>query len=303
MKKPKERLEYKEERLIMMKSKEEYAKVLQGQTLSKPEALWYFGNEGEIRNYFKGKKNGFTGNTAKTFKTTLEQYFESIDETVKVGRGKGYKLGKARAEVAERQDDREKNGEFAKELVKKNKEHFLSNQHLYKKHDDEEWLPVNDPEFSYFYYVSNYGNIFSVKNNRVLKNFVNPEGYLITTLSGKNVKGKGLLNHRLVALAFIENPDPENLIIVNHIDGNKSNPYYKNLEWVTPKENSWHAVRTGLRRFGSTCELKYKPKPLSVKIINESELSKSSRVKRKTPLASFLLENLEINKELINNFR
>ncbi|MEY8560095.1 hypothetical protein AALF85_05300 [Jeotgalicoccus halotolerans] len=87
-----------------------FAQVLQGQTLSKPEALWYFGNEGEIRNYFGGRRKEFSGNTAKTFKTTLEQYFESVDDTVKVGRGKGYKLGKARAEVAERQDDRENNG-------------------------------------------------------------------------------------------------------------------------------------------------------------------------------------------------
>lgn len=80
----------------MMKSKEEYAKELQGQTLNKPEALWYFGNEGEIRNYFGGRRKEFSGNTAKTFKTTLEQYFESIDDTVKVGRGKGYKLGAAK---------------------------------------------------------------------------------------------------------------------------------------------------------------------------------------------------------------
>src|SRR5699024_8588794 len=80
----------------MIKTKEEYAKELQGQTLSKPEALWYFGNEGEIRNFFRGKKNAFSGSTAKTFKTTLEQYFETVDDTVKVGKGKGYKIGAAK---------------------------------------------------------------------------------------------------------------------------------------------------------------------------------------------------------------
>lgn len=87
-----------------------YAHFLQGQTLSKPEALWYFGNEGEIRNYFGGRKKEFTGNTAKAFKKTLEQYFESVDDTVKVGRGKGYKLGVAKQEVSEREDNRVNNG-------------------------------------------------------------------------------------------------------------------------------------------------------------------------------------------------
>ena len=86
----------------MIKLKEEYAKELQGKTLSKPEALWYFGNEGEIRNYFWGRKKEFTGYTAKTFKKTLEQYFETVDDTVKVGRGKGYQLGVAKQEVSER---------------------------------------------------------------------------------------------------------------------------------------------------------------------------------------------------------
>lgn len=90
----------------MNKTQLNFAQVLQGQTLSKPEALWYFGNEGEIRNYFGGRKKEFTGKTAKTFKTTLNQYFETVDDTVKVGRGKGYKLGKARVEVAERVDNR-----------------------------------------------------------------------------------------------------------------------------------------------------------------------------------------------------
>lgn len=50
--------------------------------------------------------------------------------------------------------------------------------------------------------------------------------------------------HRLLAQHFIANP--ENKPYINHIDGNPLNNTLDNLEWVTPKENSQHAVRTGL---------------------------------------------------------
>jgi hypothetical protein len=63
--------------------------------------------------------------------------------------------------------------------------------------------------------------------------------------------------HRLVALAFVPNPDskPE----VNHKDGNKLNNHYTNLEWVTRKENAEHASLNGFYQMGEDkCDSKLK---------------------------------------------
>lgn len=67
--------------------------------------------------------------------------------------------------------------------------------------------------------------------------------YLKATLC-KNGEYKQFQVHRLVAEAFIPNPDGKP--VVNHIDGDRCNNQASNLEWVTYRENTQHAIRTGL---------------------------------------------------------
>lgn len=91
------------------------------------------------------------------------------------------------------------------------------------------------------YEVSDLGN---VRNSRF--RILNPgksRGYLKVGLF-KNGKGKNYFIHRLVAQAFI--PNPENKPQVNHINGITSDNRLCNLEYNTPKENIKHAIDSGL---------------------------------------------------------
>lgn len=108
----------------------------------------------------------------------------------------------------------------------------------------EVWRPVVG--FWNKYEVSNLGRVRRIKNNTV--NIIsinnNHHGYATVHLSDK--KSKRVLVHRLVAEAFI--PNPEGRPQVNHKDGNKDNNRVDNLEWVTASENVKHAYNSGLKR-------------------------------------------------------
>ena len=90
------------------------------------------------------------------------------------------------------------------------------------------------------YEITKDGEIINIHNGhkRVLQ--PNTKGYLRVMINHKN-----LLVHRLVAQKYV--PNPENKPQVNHIDGNKLNNRYTNLEWVTNQENRKHAIENGLQ--------------------------------------------------------
>lgn len=126
----------------------------------------------------------------------------------------------------------------------------------------EEW---RDVEISPQYKISNYGRVKSPQRTtvyirggkqfyrtykgKILRISLGNNYYFVGLKKTRNQKQKTYLIHRLIASAFI--PNPENKPFVNHIDGNKLNNSIKNLEWCTYRENTDHAVKTDLVAFGS----------------------------------------------------
>lgn len=110
--------------------------------------------------------------------------------------------------------------------------------------DGEEWRDL--PEFQGEYQVSNYGRVKRVKGaERLVKLTTQRNGYVYVTLSFANTS-KCFKTSRLVAKAFI--PNPNNYEEVDHLNADKQNNSVNNLEWVTGEENRRRAQAMGLMK-------------------------------------------------------
>lgn len=98
-------------------------------------------------------------------------------------------------------------------------------------YNEEVWVDIIDFPG---YQVSNTGKVRNLKDFRLLGQSLNKNGYYTVNLR-RDLESYTCLVHRLVAIAFIPNPD--NLPIVNHKDENTINPNVENLEWCTEEYN------------------------------------------------------------------
>lgn len=104
--------------------------------------------------------------------------------------------------------------------------------------DGEIWMIHDEyPDFK----ISSHGRVKGVKRNNLISTRVH-EGYYDCRIKNRNGDKKTPRIHQLVAQLFVENSCPETNNVVNHIDGNKLNNHFSNLEWCTVKENNNHAL-------------------------------------------------------------
>lgn len=104
------------------------------------------------------------------------------------------------------------------------------------------WLPVVGAETHYL--ISNLGRLKSIKKDgsTYLRKPSSRSGYYRTRLSVNNNIMQETI-HRLVAKAFI--PNPENKPVINHKNSNRLDNRVENLEWCTQAENLAHAISVG----------------------------------------------------------
>lgn len=142
------------------------------------------------------------------------------------------------------------------------------------------WRTIaNYPELKIF----DTGGVFNINTNQFLVQRDNNYGYLRVSWGRR----KKEYVHRLVAMAFI--PNPNNYPCVNHKDGNKKNNIATNLEWVTYSQNTTHAYKLGLekKRFGGDHPLynKLGSKSAVSKLTDEQRLMIPELVKRGISMA------------------
>lgn len=104
--------------------------------------------------------------------------------------------------------------------------------------DAVEWRPV--PGYEGLYDVSSDGKVWSYVSNKVLSPSHNGRGYLHCVLT-KNGEKRGFGIHRLVAIAFL--PNPQGKPTVNHLNEKTDDNRVENLEWATHHEQNVYGTR------------------------------------------------------------
>lgn len=102
-------------------------------------------------------------------------------------------------------------------------------------------------EYGKHYLIYSDGRVFSKITNRFFSTKrTNGNGYVYFSYRQDGCKTRNVYFHRVVAECFVDNPNKNKE--VNHIDGNKSNNHFKNLEWCNRSYNTKHAYIIGVKK-------------------------------------------------------
>lgn len=101
-------------------------------------------------------------------------------------------------------------------------------------------------DFSDYYTFTKDGKVFVTSTGRECIEHINKDGYHYFNLYDKNGRIKHLRKHRIVAALNLDLPEDHHYLTVNHKDGDKSNNYPDNLEWMTVANNRKHAAKEKL---------------------------------------------------------
>lgn len=118
--------------------------------------------------------------------------------------------------------------------------------------------------------ISSFGRVMSLHYDRIMNTSVKSSGYKSVILTSGCFQV-----HRLVAIAFL--PNPFNLPIVNHIDGDKTNNTAFNLEWCTQKDNIQKSNKVG--KHGPLKRLAYNEKEFIINMLkNQNSIREISKI-------------------------
>lgn len=151
--------------------------------------------------------------------------------------------------------------------------------------ENEEWKPVT--QFPSRYLISNMGRVWSIYSSCFLSPKRTKTGYLRVSLCENGYREECLI-HRLVAVAFIDNP--ENKPTVNHINENKMDNRVDNLEWATYLEQNIHGTR--IARAVAHTDWAERSQKIDYSVIASKHDYLHMNESQKTPVSQYSLEGV-----------
>lgn len=151
--------------------------------------------------------------------------------------------------------------------------------------EKEEWKPV--AQFPNRYLISNMGRVWSTYSSQFLTPKLTQKGYLRVSLCENGYREECFI-HRLVAIAFIANP--ENKPTVNHINEDKTDNSVQNLEWATQLEQNIHGTR--IARAISHTDWATRSRKINYSVIASKHDYLHMNDSQKTPVSQYTLKGV-----------